>query len=78
MTMHRSAFHLSMQYVASMRQRPVLAWSRQWLAGPRPRTAARTAVLMIVLLLLIPPHGILSANEEDYFALAERFIGGSA
>jgi hypothetical protein len=39
---------------------------------------AETAVLTVVLLLLIPPHGILSDNEENYFALAERFVDGSA
>ena len=39
---------------------------------------AGTRVLIIVLLLLIPPHGILSENEENYFALAERFVDGSA
>ena len=37
-----------------------------------------TAVLTVVLLLLIPPRGILSDNEENYFALAERFVDGSA
>ena len=31
-----------------------------------------------MLALLIPPHGILSDNEENYFALAERFVDGSA
>ena len=30
------------------------------------------------LLLLVPPHGILSENEENYFALADRFVGGTA
>ncbi|HME25266.1 MAG TPA: hypothetical protein VKI44_28720 [Acetobacteraceae bacterium] len=30
------------------------------------------------MLSLIPPHGILSDNEENYFALAERFVSGSA
>ena len=35
-------------------------------------------VLVLVLTLLIPPHGILSDNEENYFALAERFVDGSA
>ena len=30
------------------------------------------------LLLLIPPHGILSENEENYFALAARFVSGAA
>ncbi len=39
---------------------------------------AGTTVLTVVLLLLIPPHGILSDNEENYFALAERFVDGSA
>lgn len=34
-------------------------------------------VLVLVLLLLIPPHGILSDNEENYFALAKRFVDGS-
>lgn len=36
------------------------------------------AVLVLALLLLIPPHGILSENEENYFALAERFVAGRA
>ena len=35
-------------------------------------------MLIVTLLLLIPPHGILSDNEENYFALAERFVDGSA
>jgi hypothetical protein len=35
-------------------------------------------VLVLVLILLIPPDGILSDNEENYFALAKRFVGGSA
>lgn len=37
---------------------------------------AGTAVLTVVLLLLIPPHGILSDNEENYFVLAARFVDG--
>src|ERR1700712_6126742 len=41
-------------------------------------TAAGTAILIMVLLFLIPPHGILSENEENYFALAERLVDGSA
>src|SRR4051794_20707764 len=40
--------------------------------------AAGIAILIVSLLSLIPPHGILSDNEENYFALAERFVGGSA
>jgi Domain of unknown function (DUF6798) len=36
-----------------------------------------TAALAIVLLLLIPPDGILSENEENYFALANRFVAGT-
>lgn len=35
-------------------------------------------VLVAVLLLLIPPHGILSENEENYLALAQRFVDGTA
>ena len=42
------------------------------------RRLAATASLVLVLLLLIPPHGILSDNEENYFALADRFVDGSA
>lgn len=42
-----------------------------------PRFVAASS-LILVLLLLIPPHGILSDNEENYFALAERFVDGSA
>ena len=40
------------------------------------RTGAGTAILITALLFLIPPHGILSENEENYFALAERFLDG--
>ena len=47
-------------------------------ARPRLHGAFGAAVLVIRPLLLIPPHGILSENEENYFALAERFIGGTA
>jgi hypothetical protein len=42
------------------------------------RAAAGIAILIIALLFLIPPHGILSENEENYFAVAERFVNGSA
>ena len=42
------------------------------------RGAVGTVILIIALLLLIPPHGILTENEEDYFALAERFVDASA
>src|SRR3954462_11971885 len=41
------------------------------------RTAVGAAILVTALLFLIPPHGILSENEENYFALAERFLEGS-
>ena len=62
-----------------MRLWPIVTWSRERLAAPgRLGMVAGIAVLAIVLLLLIPPHGILSENEENYFALAERFVGGSA
>jgi hypothetical protein len=37
----------------------------------------RTIILIFVLLLLIPPNGVLSDNEENYFALAEQFVDGS-
>ena len=43
-------------------------------AGPM----AGIVALVLVLLLLIPPHGILSDNEENYFALAEKFVNGGA
>src|SRR5262249_29423782 len=49
---------------------PAEPWSGASLAG--------SALLVLVLLLLIPPHGILTENEEDYFALAERLADGSA
>ena len=51
--------------------------SRQFLLSSRIRVLAGTAALACVLLSLIPPHGVLSPNEEDYFALAARFVGGS-
>jgi hypothetical protein len=41
------------------------------------RSAIGTAILIIALLFLIPPNGILSENEENYFALAKRFVDGS-
>ena len=39
---------------------------------------ASGAILTLALALLIPPHGVLSGNEENYFALAKRFVGGTA
>ena len=62
----------------AIRLRQVATWSRQLLARPRLHGVFGAAVLVIVLLLLIPPHGILSENEENYFALAERFVSGAA
>jgi hypothetical protein len=37
---------------------------------------AGTALLFIVLLLLLPPDGVLSDNEENYFQLASQAITG--
>jgi hypothetical protein len=59
-----------------MRLRPAVTWSRQGLAGSRG--AIGGILLVVVLLSLIPPYGLLSENEENYFALAERFVAGSA
>ena len=53
-----------------------MAWAGREISGIRAATG--TAILIIALLFLIPPHGILSENEENYFALAERFVNGSA
>ena len=53
------------------------ARSRQLQTSARLGVLAGTAALAAVLLSLIPPDGILSANEEDYFALAARFVSGS-
>lgn len=60
-----------------MRLRPAATWSRQGLACSRGG-AIGWILLAVVLLSLIPPHGLLSENEENYFALAERFVAGSA
>jgi hypothetical protein len=52
-------------------------------AGSKQRLPARigviagTAVLALALLALIPPNGILSDNEENYCALAARFVAGT-
>ena len=43
----------------------------------RGSAVAGIAILIIALLSLIPPHGILSDNEENYFALADRFVDAS-
>ncbi len=60
--------------VDSMKLRcPRFAW-RMHDTGP----VAGIVALILVLLLLIPPHGILSDNEENYFALAEKFVSPSA
>lgn len=60
--------------VNSMKLRcPRFAW-RMHDTGP----VAGIVALILVLLLLIPPHGILSDNEENYFALAEKFVSPSA
>jgi hypothetical protein len=42
------------------------------------RGRAGAIILVVVLLMMIPPHGYLSDNEENYFALAERFVDRSA
>jgi hypothetical protein len=60
-----------------MRLRPAVTWSRQGLACSRGG-AIGGILLAVVLLSLIPPYGLLSENEENYFALAERFVAGSA
>jgi hypothetical protein len=52
--------------------------SWRWWSMRDVSPVAGSIVLILVLLLLIPPHGILSANEENYFALAKRFVDGSA
>ena len=44
----------------------------------RGSAVAGIAILIIALLSLIPPHGILSDNEENYFALADRFVDASS
>jgi len=45
---------------------------------PIRRKVAFIAVPFLLLLCLMPPDGILTDNEEDYFALAERFFTGAA
>src|ERR1700712_102077 len=52
------------------------SWFSRAFGGIRP--GAGTAILVTALLFLIPPHGILSENEENYFVLAERLVNGSA
>jgi hypothetical protein len=49
-------------------------------ASTRPATkkVAFVAVLFPLLLCLMPPDGLLTGNEEDYFQLAERFATGAA
>jgi hypothetical protein len=39
---------------------------------------AFVVVLFLLLLCLMPPDGLLTDNEEDYFELAERFATGAA
>jgi hypothetical protein len=51
--------------------------SQRSATGPYGVFAGGT-VLALVLLSLIPPDGILSDNEEDYFQLAARFVSGTA
>lgn len=63
-------------------------WARRGIAGAEAAVSATQhgwwrvvtsgGVLAFALVLLIPPHGILSGNEENYFALAERFVSGTA
>jgi hypothetical protein len=48
----------------------------QWLVRGRLHyPTARIAALFVVLLFLIPPDGMLSSNEEQYFQLAARSVG---
>jgi Domain of unknown function (DUF6798) len=60
-----------------MNSRLIAVRSRTLVLGSRTRILAGTAALAAVLLSLIPPNGALSPNEEDYFAIAARFVGGS-
>jgi hypothetical protein len=53
-------------------------WSASLCRIARYENVAGIIFLVLVLILLIPPNGILSDNEENYFALAERFVDGSA
>ncbi|HLJ62720.1 MAG TPA: DUF6798 domain-containing protein [Stellaceae bacterium] len=39
------------------------------------RELGALGVLLVVLLILIPPDGMLSDNEENYFALAAKLVG---
>jgi hypothetical protein len=42
------------------------------------RKVALVTVLFVLLLCLMPPEGLLTDNEEDYFGLAERFVTTTA
>ena len=44
---------------------------------PTRRQVAFLAILFLLLLCLMPPEGVLTDNEEDYFTLAERFFTGA-
>ena len=59
-------------------ERDMLWHDRIMLRRAAQRIGGTSAVAgTVVLLLLIPPHGILSDNEENYFVLAERFVDGN-
>lgn len=42
------------------------------------REVTFVAVLLLLLLCLMPPDGVLTDNEENYFQLAEHFVTGAA
>jgi hypothetical protein len=42
------------------------------------RKVAFVAVLFLLLLCSMPPDGLLTDNEENYFQLAERFVTDTA
>lgn len=49
--------------------------------SPRPRWSDHpvisTSVLLLLLLCLLPPDGVLSDNEENYFQLGARFLAAA-
>lgn len=56
-----------------MSRAPGASLRQRWVDHP----AAATLLLFLVLLCLLPPDGVLSDNEENYFQLGARFVSAA-
>src|SRR5689334_16243428 len=56
-----------------MSRAPGVSLRQRWVDHP----AAATLLLFLLLICLLPPDGVLSDNEENYFQLGARFVSAA-